>query len=746
MRPEMRFSPARPVDVASGAAFVTRMRMRSVGAVFAGLMLGAGAASAAPATSAGAEPPKVRVELLSEVQSIVPGETFWVALRQQIAPGWHTYWMNPGDSGEPPRIEWAMPAGFSVGGIAWPHPERIAVGPAMSYGYSREVVLPIPVTAPHELSAGTRITLHGQASWVVCEKTCIPEEAPIALTLPVATGPPPLDPRGAPLIAEARRAAPTASPWPASFTATAETVTLTVAVPGLAPERIVEAWFYPARWGAIEHAADQRSRADAHGITLTVARGALPEAVAAPIDGVLVVAERLDGTVVRHAFSVRAEPRLLAADPTRALLSAMALALAGGLVLNLMPCVLPVLSVKALGLVQHAGGRGAVLRWHGAAYTVGVLASFAAVAGALIALRRGGEQLGWGFQLQSPVFVTLLAYVLFAMALSLSGVIVLGGRLAGTGHALGARAGYAGSFFTGVLATVAATPCTAPFMGAAVGYAVTQPATTALLVFEALGLGLALPYLVLTLAPAWRRFLPPPGAWMATLKQLLAFPLYASVAWLVWVVSQQAGPRGVGAALAGLVLLGAAAWLYGVSRNARAAWRRGATIAAMGLVTAAVALGPLAGATSPPPSASLLGEGPPSLASPAPPGSASVASGPGWEPFSVKRLTELRAAGRPVFVNVTAAWCLTCLVNERVTLRSRTVTAGFARKGVVTLKADWTKRDPTITQMLGAFGRSGVPLYLFYSAGAAGGRGAGEPTVLPQILSEGAVLAAIERI
>jgi thiol:disulfide interchange protein DsbD len=578
----------------------------------------------------------------------------------------------------------------------------------------------------------------------VCEKTCIPEEAPLALTLPVATGPPRTDPSGAAAIARARRAVPTPSPWPASFTATADTVTLTIAARGLDAERIVETWFYPARWGAIEHAAMQRSRAGAGGITLAVTRGPLPEAVTEPIDGVLVIAERLDAGVVRHAFSVRAAPRPLAAAGSLSLLPALALALGGGLLLNLMPCVLPVLSVKALGLVQHAGGRAAALRWHGLAYTLGVLASFAAVAGTLIALRAGGEQLGWGFQLQSPAFVTLLAYVLFAMALSLSGVFVLGGRFAGAGQTLAGRSGYAGSFFTGVLATVAATPCTAPFMGAAVGYAVTQPAPAALLVFQALGLGLALPYLALTLVPGWRRFLPKPGAWMATLKQLLAFPLYASVAWLVWVVSQQAGPRGVAAALAGLVLLGAAAWLHGVSRGARAAWRRPATAAAVGLAAAAVALGPLAGAVSPSP-----GAGATSTPSTTAPSSSALAApaarGPGWEPFSAQRLAELRAAGTPVFVNVTAAWCLTCLVNERVALRSRTVAEGFARKGVVALKADWTRRDPAITEVLGSFGRSGVPLYLFYPPAGAAGR-ASAPTILPQILTEGAVLDAIDRI
>jgi thiol:disulfide interchange protein DsbD len=676
--------------------------------------------------------PRVRVELLSEVAAIAPGQTFWVALHQRIAPGWHTYWVNPGDSGEPPRIEWSLPSGFTVGDIAWPFPDKIPVGPAMTYGYSGEVVLPIPVTAPPSLPQGARVTLRGQASWLVCEKTCIPEAAPIALMLPVADGAPPADPRGAPLIAAARRNVPTPSPWPASFVATAADVTLTVKASGLTADRITDVWFYPAQWGAIDLAAPQRARVDTTGIRLDVARGPLRDAVAAPIEGVLVVAERLDGGLARHAFSVNAPPRSVGADDAPALaslLQAIALALAGGLVLNLMPCVLPVLSVKALGLVQHSSGRPSLLRAHGLAYAAGVLVSFAVVAGALIALRAGGEQLGWGFQLQSPAFVILLAWLFFTVALGFSGVIVAGGRFAGAGQALAARSGYGGSFASGALATLVATPCTAPFMGTAVGFAVTQPWPIALVVFEALGLGLALPYLALSFVPAWSRLLPKPGPWMARLQQLLAFPLYASAAWLVWVVSQQAGPHGVGAALAGLVLIAFAAWLHQALGGVRALWRHTATWTVAALlplvIVGIVALGPLGKDTR----------------SPAP----EVAAGDrlGWEPFSPERLAALRASGRPVFVNFTAAWCVTCLVNERVALRSPAVADVFAKKGVVALKADWTNRDPVISRMLGSLGRSGVPLYVLYPRGT--GIGAG-PTLLPQILTEGAVIDALDKI
>jgi thiol:disulfide interchange protein DsbD len=667
-------------------------------------------------------PPRVQVDLVSELSAIPPGGTFWIGLRQRIADGWHTYWLNPGDSGEPMQIEWALPAGFSAGPIEWPHPDRIPVGPAMSYGYSREVVFPIAVTVPPDIVPGTRVTLRGQASWLVCAQICIPEEAPAALTLPVASGSPAVDPRGAPMIAAARRAVPTPSPWPASFVATDDTVTVTVAARDLTAERVADVWFYPARWGVIEHAAPQHARIDGSGVTLAIARGQLPDAVQTPIDGVLVVTERLDGGLARHALTIRAEPRPAAPGGDSSALSwlgALTLAFAGGLVLNLMPCVLPVLSVKALGLLHHADDA----RRHGVAYTAGVLASFAVVGGALLALRAAGAQLGWGFQLQSPVFVIVLSYVFFVMALSLSGFVTLGARWSGAGDRLARRSGYVGSFFTGALATIAATPCTAPFMGVALGFAVTQPSIVALTVFEALALGLALPYLVLAFVPAWRRWLPQPGAWMDLAKQLLAFPLYATVAWLVWVVSRQAGADGVAVALGGLLLIGFAAWLRRVSLDARPRWRRAGAVAVVVLLVSAVAISSLGGSLGAPRS--------------------TPAVGPGWETFTPQRLAELRAGGTPVFVDFTAAWCITCLVNERVALRTASVAAAFARHGVVAMKADWTKRDPVITEVLGSFGRNGVPLYVFYPARSTGAA-AREPVVLPQILSEGTIIDTIQ--
>jgi thiol:disulfide interchange protein/DsbC/DsbD-like thiol-disulfide interchange protein len=699
-------------------------------ALLVGMLAGSGLAAEptrAPTvkTPAPPGPPRVSVSLVSEVASVEPGASFWVGLRQRIVPGWHTYWTNPGDSGEPPILDWGLPEGWQAGPLVFPQPERVPVGPLMSYGYTGEVLLLTRLTAPAGLAPGTPVTLRGHAAWLVCEKICIPEEADVALTLPVIAGKP-APGAGAAAIEHTRRAVPGPSPWPASLRATPEAVIVSVAATRLDPGRIAEVVFFPGRWGVMDHAAPQEVTIGRDGITLRAARGLVPGAADFDLDGVLVIREKLDQGLVSQAFAITAVAGGRGAAVSMSLVVAMGLALAGGLVLNLMPCVLPVLSIKALAIVDQAEVSPRTVRRHGLAYTAGVLICFAVLAGVLLALRAGGAQIGWGFQLQSPLVVTALAYILFTLGLSLSGLLVIGSRLAGTGHGLANRPGYAGSFFTGALATVAATPCTAPFMGAAVGYALTQPPAAALAVFEALGLGLALPFLALSLVPAWRRLLPRPGPWMGRLSQALAFPLYASVAWLVWVVSRQAGSDGVALVLVGLLLIAFGAWLHHAARGAAPRWRRVATGVALVSAAAAIALAPLAAASPPSPS------------------SPEALAGAAWEPYSAERLAELRAEGKPVFVNFTAAWCITCLVNERVALRGPAVAEAFARRGVVYLKADWTNRSAEIASVLGSFGRSGVPLYVIYPA-RAGQTAAPEPRVLPQILSEGTIIEAIDK-
>jgi thiol:disulfide interchange protein DsbD len=408
------------------------------------------------------------------------------------------------------------------------------------------------------------------------------------------------------------------------------------------------------------------------------------------------------------------------------LIEALALAIAGGIVLNLMPCVLPVLSIKALGLVKHAQESPREARLQGFAYMAGILVSFGLVAGALILLRAAGAEIGWGFQLQSPTFVTAMIYVLFAVGLSLSGVFSFGDGFAGVGNDLATREGYAGSFFTGALATVVATPCTAPFMAAAIGYAITQPWYMSLSVFEAIGVGLALPYLLLAFSPTARRFLPKPGAWMHLFKQVLAFPVYGTAVWLAFVLSAESGSIGITAALAGLVLIAFAAWLYESVRLGEGPLRRWG----LGLSTLAVL------------AAAALLTLPDAAGTPAGQGEAAASGGSSWEPFTQARLDALLADGKPVFVDFTADWCITCKVNERVALGDAKVRQAFGEKGIVALRGDWTRRDAAITRILEANGRGGVPLYLFYPERPPNGERK-PPVVLPQILTPDAVLEQV---
>ncbi|AWB25681.1 thiol:disulfide interchange protein [Methylobacterium currus] len=702
------------------------------------LALLASCLTAGAATAQGLRPAKyadlVRAELITQEGAVAPGATLTAGVRLTMKPGWHVYWRNPGDSGLPPEIAWSLPTGFSAGSVAWPAPERIPVGDLMNFGYEGEVLLTVPVTAPGTLGPGP-VPLKAKVSYLVCERECVPGEAALSTSLPVApagTSPRP-DPRTAALFAQARERLPAPAPWPVRMVQDGATPVLTVEAPDLGARDVA---FFPYSETALEHAAAQVATSDATGLHLRLQRSsqAGADAPAPRADGVLTFTEETGSGPVRRAYALGEEAPapasaasaapdtatapVAATAPVEAegLWQAAFLAFLGGLLLNLMPCVFPVLSIKVLSLVRHSGESSGRVRLHGLAYAVGVLATFLSLAGLLIALRAGGAQIGWGFQLQSPLVVAGLAYGLFAMGLSLSGVWHLGGRAASLGDGLTRRAGLEGSFFTGVLATVVATPCTAPFMGAAVGYGLTQGAAVALTVFAALGLGLALPFALLAAWPAGLRRLPRPGAWMETLKGLLAFPLYLTVAWLVWVLSQQVGPTGLMAALTGLVLVAFCAWTIERGRMAGPLARRGAHVAVLlGLLGLAGLLAALDQDRA---------------------GPVAVASVDGIEPFSQTRLDALLAERRPVFVNMTAAWCITCQVNDRATLRAAPVRAAFKAHDVAQLKGDWTNQNPEITRVLEANGRSGVPLYLLYD-------GRGGVAVLPQILTEATIRDAL---
>jgi thiol:disulfide interchange protein len=620
------------------------------------------------------------------------GHPFHAALRLRMAPGWHSYWQNPGDAGVAPELSFDAPA--QAGPITWPAPGIVAEGPVTTYAYQGEVLLPVSITAPSGPFA-----LRAHATWLVCQRICVPEEGDFTVDLGSGTPAPSAD---APLFAAAAARSPVPSPYPATI---APDGTLTLATEGLTAGAVAKAQFFPDMAGVIDAGAAQSLRTADGQITLrlTPASSFDPKA---KLTGLLVLTDAKGGETY---LGVTASP---SGTATSGLPRILLLALAGGLVLNLMPCVFPVLAMKAMGLAQMGGAARGRVRAHAAFYTAGVVLAFMALGAALITARAAGGAAGWGFQFQAPGFVTVMAWLLFAVGLNLSGVFAVGGGVAGAGHSLAGRGGAMGSLFTGALAVLVATPCTAPFMAAAIAGALAAPPTTTLLVFAAMGLGMALPYALLAVAPGLARVLPRPGAWMEVLRQVLAFPMYGAAVWLVWVVSQEAGPDGVLAAGAGLLAVGFAAWAYGLAQTS--ARRRPGQVAATLGVLAAIAILP---AIRPAPLTATADES--------------------SQAYTPARLDALRAEGRPVFVNMTAAWCVSCLVNERLALSPAAVRDAFAEHHVAYLKGDWTQQDPVVSAFLREHGRDGVPLYIYYAPGR-------PPAVLPQILSVSTVLAAVQ--
>jgi thiol:disulfide interchange protein DsbD len=691
--------------------------------------------------------PRVEARLVAAVEGVpANGGTIALALHQRMQPDWHTYWRNPGESGEPVTLAWTLPEGFTAGEINWPTPERIAFGDLANYGFSEEVLLRVDISVPPGLTPGQRVTFTADASWLVCKDICIPEKATLDLTLPVVAGEPATNEAWREAFATARAEEPKKDPsfgTASQFWATNEEVILhfvpwqAVTTTGtrefwFPPEVGDGAQFFPFTKGLIKASAVQSPVRNKDGFTISVPPGwklrdSEKRKEIDTIDGVLVLAPSRATEGVTQAFEVTltraSAPPASVIAPAAAdlpLMQAILFAILGGLILNLMPCVFPILSMKALALVQ--AGHAERPWTDGLAYLLGVLTTFAALGGALLWLRAMGEDAGWGFQLQSPLSVAILAYILTLVGLNLSGVFQIGGSIQGAGQEFASRGGLVGTFFTGVLAVIVAAPCTAPFMGAAMGYAFTQAPPITMAIFLALGFGLALPWVLVTLSPALVRLLPRPGAWMERFKQFLAFPMYGAAAWLVWVVSQQVTPEGLARVMFGIVLLALAAWAFGVVQ-ARAAMSQRIVLSSLVFLlslAAAVALiaMPFTTRTSEPQATA---------------GTASLPS----EPYTAARLAELREAGKPVFVNLTAAWCVSCLYNERVALSSNLVAEAFKASGTIYLIGDWTNQNPEISALLKQHGREGVPLYLYYPPGGA------EPKILPQILNETLMLEVL---
>ncbi|MBP9522738.1 MAG: thioredoxin family protein [Ottowia sp.] len=707
---------------------------------------------------------QVQAKLLAHAPQGVPiGQTpeaaaaqpVWVGLQITHAPEWHTYWKNAGDSGMPTELQWTLPPGVMAGDIAWPLPKKIPIGHLANYGYEGTVLLPVPLIITPEYKPGVladALDVKLKATWLVCRKECIPQDGEFALKIPLrsstalngaafdaALKSQPADVAGAHQVAlkdDGKRLAVRVAGLPVDVRGQplelfpeSPGVVVTAATPAK-PGEPVGARSWSQHWDGDVWTADvpvSPERADSpEKMTLVLVAGERGWRAEAPVAGAWPalalpagVSPALEAALKANANAGANAPPPAAptAVPASTFVWALLGALIGGLVLNLMPCVFPVLAIKVLGFTQHADDRRAH-RTSGLAYTAGVVLSFLALGALMLALRAAGQQLGWGFQLQSPAVVAALTVLFTVIGLNLAGVFEFGSFLPSRLATLEARNPVANSFLTGMLAVAVASPCTAPFMGASLGLAVGLPALQALLIFAAIGLGMALPYLAASWWPAVARLLPKPGAWMDTFKKFMAFPMFGTAVWLLWVLGQQTGIDGAGALLALLVVLALVLWALGLTGRTRIV-----------LASFSIAAGALL--------ASAIGPNVIKMAEAATP----VAETPGarWQPWSAERVQTALGAGQPVFVDFTAAWCVTCQYNKKTTLASAEVLSAMDAAKVQTFRADWTRRDAAITAELQKLGRNGVPVYVLQAPGQA-------PVVFSEILSVTEVKDALGRL
>jgi thiol:disulfide interchange protein len=694
--------------------------LRLIPVVFLALLSG-GMTFAASST---ADATHVHAQLVVPQRTFAQGSVADAGIYLKLEPGWHVYWKNAGDAGLPFRTRWTLPDGVTAGEIQYLAPKRLPNGPLMDFGYEDEVLFPVSLQVSQSAKPGAAM-LSAKATWVVCREVCIPGKAELELpiTIDAAGAKPSVSDADAALYKQFLTRLP--EPLPGSdkvvFQATADGFRLAVTT----GKRETEAQFFPADQNILNNPAPQTVATTETGLVLDLKKDPTLTAAPAQLAGVL----ELSGG---RNYDITAVPGVIAAAKPAATLAEMikatALAFLGGIILNLMPCVFPVLFIKGLSLVNSSGQELKKLRGHGEVYTAGILVTFWALVGILLALKAAGSKLGWGFQFQSPVFLALMAGLLFFLGLSLAGQFEIGLTLTSAGGDLAQKHGYAGSFFTGVLAVIVATPCTAPFMGAAIGFALAQSAVVTFAIFTALGLGLAAPYLLLTFQPAWTRLLPRPGAWMEVLKQATAVPIFGTVIWLVWVLVATRGASAAAAILAAFLLLAIAGWILG-----RWPAKRIPSLAAALVIAGAIAVS-VYGVTTLSVAVVSTSDGPSG-------GGTANAGSSNWEPWSQAKVDKYRAEGRPVFVDFTASWCLSCQVNERVVLRTDAVNAAFKKANVALLKADWTERDDKIAAVLASLGRSGVPAYALYASNSADA-----PVLLPEALTPGIVIDQVNKL
>jgi thiol:disulfide interchange protein/DsbC/DsbD-like thiol-disulfide interchange protein len=669
-----------------------------------------------------AEPVKtehVTAELTLENNSLQPGatgpEANWLGLRLEMVPEWHTYWRFPGDTGLATKVKWKLPAGWKVSDSLWQLPRRIVLPPLVNFGYEDEALIGFQLQIPAGTPEGEQ-TIGASASWLVCKEECIPEKAELSLKVRVAKAVPKANP-WANLFGNLRKQAPRAGVFSARLED--KGADLLLEIPGTGISESANLDFFPLESGPVKGDQAPKVERSQSGIQLHLDKNG-QGAGAKNLAGLLVVQQ--GGSEEVHELNLPL-PANLSGAPAQVNSASgtgpesgqgprenssawflVLLAFAGGLVLNLMPCVFPVLGIKVMSIVKQSGSQRKHARDHGHVYSLGVLVSFWALAAVLLVLRAAGEAAGWGFQLQHPGFVTVLILLFSFIAADLAGFIQWGGSWMGAGANLANKEGYAGSFFTGMLAVVVATPCTAPFMGTAIGAAFSQPSWVVLLVFTSLGLGLALPFLLLCYQPGFLSFLPRPGVWMERLKQFFAFPMAATVLWLLWVLSLQVGADATLKVELGLLLVVLSVWLRHQFRQGPA-WILAWLLLGLGAA--------MAGSVASAPRADKV-----------------VQNSGNWQPYSEGALEDALKAGKPVFVDFTAAWCLTCQINRKLVLERAALQDYLKEKGVVLLLADWTNHDPAITKALERQGRIGVPLYLAYPAGSR------QAQILPQMLTD----------
>lgn len=673
----------------------------------------------------------------AESQSVTGGETILVATEVKMAKDWHVYWKNPGDSGLPVQIEWDLPEGFKIGEIQWPTPDKISYDILVNYGYYNTLVLLQDLITPENLPDGP-INIRGTVNVLVCNEICIPESSEVSLTL---NSPDAIPTNLTAYFDQAKSKIPPTINGVFEYyedqgdlvvSVTPEDQTI---LSGVSAD-VLE--FFPEQWGILHHVAEPSVTMDGATVTIRHQRGdqALDQYDA--ISGLFVIKAEEKGESKGYNIILSESKNAPApaqskeasvqpdhnADSDVTWITALYLALLGGVILNLMPCVFPILSMKALSLVKMCDEENAVARKHGIAYTVGIVLSFLIIGGIIVALKEAGTVVGWGFQLQNPIVVSLLAYLLFIIGLNLIGFFEFSFGLSNVGNKLTKGSSLSSSFFTGVLATIVATPCTAPFMGVALGFAITQPPAVSMSVFAALGFGLALPYLVLSFVPQFRTALPKPGPWMDVFKQFLAFPIFASVIWLVWVLSEQSGSYGVLLVLLGMLAISFCVWLSHL--KSKGIGKLVITFLFIPcLAMPLISLGYLSMATraSVPSMQKMYDFG---------------------KPFSNEKLAELLKGDEGVFVEMTAAWCITCKVNHAIAINVNATKALFENRNIQYLIGDWTNKDDSITQYLEEFDRNGVPLYVYYPARDEVTGERPEPKVLPQVLTPAIVKEAIE--